>query len=112
MCFPWPNCSRTTACGQSCKRLFPDYLTCTRDADITLVTDIYAAREKDPGDIKAAQIVEGMLRNGIQAIHTPSFDDTEQYLRAHWQPGDLVITMSCGNINLLNDQLQKHGEEG
>ena len=34
----------------------------------------------------------------------------EAYLRAHWQPGDLVITMSCGNINLLNAQIQKHGD--
>lgn len=93
------------------KRLFPDYLTCTRDADITLVTDIYAAREKDPGDIKAAQIVEGMLRNGIQAIHTPSFDDTEQYLRAHWQPGDLVLTMGCGNIDQLNEQMHAREAE-
>ncbi len=87
------------------KRLFSDYLTCTRIADITLVTDIYAAREKDPGDIKAEMLVEGMQRNGINAIHTPSFDDTEAYLRAHWQPGDLVLTMGCGNINQLNDQI-------
>lgn len=93
------------------KRLFPDYLTCTRDADITLVTDIYAAREKDPGDIKATQIVEGMLQNGIQAVHTPSFADTERYLREHWQPGDLVLTMGCGNINQLNEQMNEHEAE-
>ena len=90
------------------KRLFKDYLTCTRDADITLVTDIYAAREKDPGDIKATQIVEGMLANGVEAVHTPTFDDTERYLRDHWQPGDLVLTMGCGNINQLNDQFNEH----
>ncbi|HNW86592.1 MAG TPA: UDP-N-acetylmuramate--L-alanine ligase [Candidatus Limiplasma sp.] len=90
------------------KRLFPDYLTCTRDADITLVTDIYAAREKDPGDIKATQIVEGMLAHGVNAVYTPTFDATEQYLRAHWQPGDLVLTMGCGNINQLNDQMNEH----
>ena len=41
---------------------------------------------------------------------TPTFDDTEAYLRAHWQPGDLVLTMGCGNINLLNEQMQKHGD--
>ncbi|MDD3213645.1 MAG: UDP-N-acetylmuramate--L-alanine ligase [Eubacteriales bacterium] len=90
------------------KRLFNDYLTCTKDADITLVTDIYAAREKDPGDIKAEQLVEGMRENGINAVHTPSFDDTENYLRAHWQPGDLVLTMGCGNINQLNEQIHLH----
>ena len=90
------------------KRLFNDYLSCTQAADITLVTDIYAAREKDPGDIHAIQLVEGMRSHGVNAIHTPTFDDTEAYLRAHWQPGDLVLTMGCGNINQLNDQIWDH----
>ena len=90
------------------KRLFNDYLTCTEAADVTLVTDIYAAREKDPGDIKAEQLVEGMRAHGLSAVHTPSFDDTEAYLRAHWQPGDLVLTLGCGNINQLNDQMEAH----
>jgi UDP-N-acetylmuramate--alanine ligase len=93
------------------KRLFADYLTCTRDADITLVTDICAAREKDPGDIHAGQIVEGMLAKGVRAVHTPTFDDTERYLRAHWQPGDLVLTLGCGNINQLNEQMCRHETE-
>ncbi|NLV57252.1 MAG: UDP-N-acetylmuramate--L-alanine ligase [Clostridiales bacterium] len=93
------------------KRLFEDYLTCTREADITLVTDIYAAREKDPGDIKASQIVKGMRANGINAVHTPSFDDTERYLREHWQEGDLVLTMGCGNINQLNDQIWENQQK-
>ena len=90
------------------KRLFADYLTCTAEADITLVTDIYAAREKDPGDIKAEQIVEGMRQKGLNAVHTASFNDTERYLREHWQPGDIVLTMGCGNINQLNDQMNRH----
>lgn len=92
------------------KGLFQDYLTCTQEADFTLVTDIFAAREKDPGDIRAEMVVEGMRAHGIQAVHTPTFDDTEKYLRAHWQPGDLVLTMGCGNINLLNEQMQLHGD--
>ncbi len=94
------------------KRLFDDYLTCTQAADITLVTDIYAAREKDPGDIKAEQIVEGMKQHGINAIHTPSFADTEKYLRQSWQAGDLVLTLGCGNINQLNDLMWEHEQQG
>lgn len=92
------------------KLLFNDYLTCTQEADITLVTDIYGAREVDPGDIKTEMLIEGMTKNGVKAIHTPSFDDTEAYLRAHWEPGDLVLTMGCGNINLLNEQINNHGD--
>lgn len=93
------------------KNLFNEYLTCTELADVTVVTDICAAREKDPGDINSGMLVEGMKQHGINAVWTPTFDDTEAYLRAHWQPGDLVITMGCGDINLLNDQIHRHEME-
>lgn len=96
---------------QRVKRLFDEYLTCTQEADFTLVTDICAAREKDPGDIHSGMLVDGMRQHGINAVWTPSFDDTEAYLRSHWQPGDLVITMGCGDINLLNDQISRHEKE-
>ena len=90
------------------RSLFQDYLTCTREADITLVTDICAAREKDPGDLNSGMLVEGMREHGLEAYWTPSFDDTEAWLRAHWKKGDLVITMGCGDINLLNKQIHEH----
>jgi len=90
------------------KTLFEDYLTCTQKADITLVTDIFAAREQDPGDINSQMLVDGMRGHGINAILTPDFDRTEAWLMEHGRPGDLVLTMGCGNINLLNEQMQRH----
>jgi UDP-N-acetylmuramate--alanine ligase len=90
------------------RTLFDQYLTCTEEADFTLVTDICAAREKDPGDLDSGMLVQGMRDHGICAVWTPSFDDTESYLKDHWRPGDLVITMGCGDINLLNDQIHRH----
>ena len=93
------------------RSLFTDYLTCTEEADYTLVTDICAAREKDPGDLNSGMLVEGMKAHGIDAVWTPSFDDTEAYLRARWRPGDLVLTMGCGDVNLLNAQIHRHEEE-
>jgi UDP-N-acetylmuramate--alanine ligase len=90
------------------RTLFDQYLTCTEEADYTLVTDICAAREKDPGDLNSGMLVEGMRKNGINAEWTPSFDDTEEYLKSHCRPGDLVLTMGCGDINLLNDQIHRH----
>lgn len=93
------------------KGLFDDFLTCTMEADITLVTDIFAAREVDPGDIHSSMLVEGMRKKGIRAYLTPTFEDTENWLLENGQPGDLVLTMGCGNINLLNDLMQKHWDE-
>ena len=93
------------------RTLFDEYLDCTGDADFTLVTDICAAREKDLGDLNSGMLVEGMRRHGIDAVWTPSFDDTERYLRSHWKSGDLVLTMGCGDINLLNEQMNRHAAE-
>ena len=90
------------------RTLFDQYLTCTEEADYTLVTDICAAREKDPGDLNSGMLVDGMRAHGIDAKWTPSFDDTEEYLRSHCKEGDLVLTMGCGDINLLNDQIHRH----
>ncbi len=93
------------------KTLFDEYLTCTAKADITLVTDIFAAREVDPGDIHTGMLIDGMKQHGVKAHHTPDFDATEAWLLQNGQENDLVITMGCGNINLLNEQMQKHEQE-
>lgn len=91
------------------KKLFSQFLDTFSDADKVLVTDICASREVDPGDIASEMLIAPLHEHGVDAVLTPSFDDTERYLRAHWQPGDLVITLGCGNIDLLNDQIITHG---
>jgi len=93
------------------RTLFDEYLTCTALADVTVVTDICAAREKDPGDLHSGMLVEGMKAHGVNAVWTPSFDDTEKYLREHMKPGDLAITMGCGDVNMLNEQIHRHDRE-
>ena len=93
------------------KTLFKDYIHCCDLADEILITDIFAAREKDPGDIHATMLVDAMKKEGLPVHYTPTFDDAEKFLRENWQPGDLVITMSCGDVHLLNAQIQKHGDD-
>lgn len=92
------------------KNLFNEFVECFDGVDHVLITDIYGAREKDPGDIRTEMLLEPMRARGLTVDHTPTFDDAEAFLRAHWQPGDLAITLGCGNINLLNDQIKAHGD--
>ena len=87
------------------KTLFQDYLSCTEEADYTLVTDIYAARENDPGDLDSGRLVDGMQAKGVRAVWTPSFEDAAAVLRNGVREGDLVLTLGCGNIYLLNEML-------
>ena len=93
------------------KTLFDQFVNETFDgADKLLITDICASREKDPGDIRSEMLIEPLRERGIDAVLTPTFDDTERYLRAHWQPGDIMISHGCGDIDLLNEQIAKHGD--
>ena len=92
------------------KTLFDQFLETFYRADHVLITDICAAREKDPGDIHSRMLIEPLRQRGVDAVLTPSFDDTEAYLRAHWQPGDLMISHGCGDIDLLNEQIAEHGD--
>ena len=78
--------------------------------DKLLITDICAARESDPGDICSEMLIEPLRARGIDAVLTPTFDDAERYLRAHWKPGDLMISHGCGDIDLLNEQIARNGD--
>ena len=92
------------------KTLFNQFLETFDRADRVLITDICAARETDPGDISSEMLIAPLRARGVDAVLTPTFDDAEAYLRAHWQPGDLMISHGCGDIDLLNEQIAKHGD--
>ena len=92
------------------KTLFNAFLETFDGVDRLLVTDICAARESDPGDIRSEMLIEPLRARGVDAVLTPSFDDAEAYLRAHWQEGDVMVSHGCGDIDLLNEQIAQHGD--
>ena len=92
------------------KTLFNQFLETFDVADVVLITDIMGAREVDPGDIKSEMLIEPLRARGVNAVLTPTFDDAEAYLRAHWHSGDIMISHGCGNIDLLNEQIALHGD--
>ncbi len=92
------------------KALFNGFVETFDEADHILITDVMGARESDPGDVKSDMFLEPLRARGKNVDVTPTFDDAEAYLRSHWQPGDLVITLGCGNIDLLNEQIAKKGD--
>jgi UDP-N-acetylmuramate--alanine ligase len=92
------------------KALFNGFVETFDEADRILITNIMGARESDPGDIRSEMFLEPLRARGKKVEVTPTFDDAEAYLRSHWHSGDLVITLGCGNIDLLNEQIAKKGD--
>ncbi len=74
-------------------------------ADKVVLADIYAAREKDPGDISSKDLARELEKLGKEVHHFHSFDDIENFLLENCINGDLLITMGAGDIVSVGENL-------
>ena len=67
---------------------------------VTLVSDIYAARdtEEDRSAVSAMDLVRAINENGQIAHYVPDFEDIEEILVADVVPQDVVLVMGAGDI--------------
>ena len=87
------------------KALFDEFAKALCAADEVLLTDIYAAREKDDLGVSSALLAERIGELGTKAVYLPGFPELEAYIRENLQPGDLLITMGAGNIVDAGEEL-------
>jgi UDP-N-acetylmuramate--alanine ligase len=95
--------------------LFHDFISAFDQADHVLVTDIYAAREKQPEDGFSAQlIVEEMTYPG--ANYLPDFTKAAAFLVDRLMPGDVLIVLSAGDADQISTrvlaQIKERSEAG
>ncbi|MBP1754838.1 MAG: murC [Firmicutes bacterium] len=74
-------------------------------ADKIVLADIYAAREKDPGDISSKDLVRELEKLGKEVYYFPCFDEIENFLLQNCMNGDLLITMGAGDIVSVGENL-------
>ncbi len=74
-------------------------------ADNVVIADIYAAREKNPGDISSMDLVNELQKIGKDAHYFPCFDEIENFLLENCMNGDLLITMGAGDIVSVGEKL-------
>jgi len=85
------------------KLLLDEFAGAFEDADHVIVTDVYASREKDSLGINAANVVKRMKHR--DARHVTSLMDATNALAAGVQAGDVVITLSAGDGNVVGESL-------
>ncbi len=78
------------------------------DADILIVTDIYAAREEPiPGITGELVAEEARKLRHREVIYIPDKDEVVPYLQKHVKPNDMVITLGAGDIYKAGENLIK-----
>ena len=74
-------------------------------ADHVVLADIFAAREPDTGMVSSMDIVNLMKDTGCDVHYFPTFKEIEDYLLAHIQGRDLLITMGAGDVVKVGEEL-------
>jgi len=71
-------------------------------ADAVAVTEIYAAREDPIAGVSGKLVVDALAaeRPGMPVAWTPSLEDAVRFLSRRTRPGDLVLTIGAGDVEL------------
>ena len=86
--------------------LFDEFCGCLNEADIALVTDIYAAGEAPIEGASQAALVEGLEAHGHKdARALSSLDDLPREIASIAEPGDYVICLGAGDITKHANEL-------
>ncbi len=74
-------------------------------ADNVIITDIYAAREKDNGEIHARDLAKKIKEKNSNTIYLSTFKEIEDYLILKVKKGDVILTMGAGNVYLIGESI-------
>lgn len=92
------------------KNLLNDFAKALTDFDYIIVTDIYAAREKNTYDISSQDLVNAINNISKKAIYIKDFEDICIYLLEHANPKDLILTLGAGTVNKIGPMLLEFGK--
>ncbi len=87
------------------RALMDDFARALSLADHVVLADIYAARETDTLGISSRDLMERIRKLGTPCEYFPTFDEIENYLLEHCEPGDLLITMGAGDVFQIGERL-------
>lgn len=85
------------------KALFDDFVRVLQKPDLTLLAEIYAAREINTIGISS----NDLARQIPGALYFETLDELEDYLHGLAQPGDLILTVGAGDIYTVGEALVK-----
>ena len=83
------------------KALFDDFVRELKAADVVLLAEIYAAREKNTIGISSRDLAAHLPG----AIYCPTLADVTERLRELAREGDLILTVGAGNIYTAGEAL-------
>ena len=82
-----------------------DFAKALSNFDHVILTDIYAAREVDTGEVSSNDVVKEIQKLGKEAICIGDFEEIVNYVKKNASPKDIVITLGAGNVTSIGPML-------
>lgn len=83
--------------------LFDEFSTAFNGLDNLILTDIYAAREKDTGIVSSKMLSDAVSKNGVNCTYIKDFKDILNHLKSELKEGDLLVTMGAGDVYKIGE---------
>jgi UDP-N-acetylmuramate--alanine ligase len=81
-------------------------------ADVVILTDVYAAREKPIEGVTGQMIADTARDAGVQVRYVPVRAEVVDAVAAELRPGDLCLTLGAGNLDMAARELHQHFSGG
>lgn len=91
--------------------LLDRFVIAFNDADVLVVTHIYAAGERPIEGITAESLVKGIREHGHkEVLLCPDLEEVVPMVEKLMEPGDLVLTLGAGNIFREGERFLERGK--
>jgi UDP-N-acetylmuramate--alanine ligase len=88
--------------------LLGDFARAFNEADLVVVSDIYAAGEEPIAGISSARLVDEMRKSGhLGARYIAKRADVATHLAPDLRDGDILITLGAGDVWMVGEEILK-----
>ena len=88
------------------KTLLDDFAKALLNFDYVVLTDIYAAREKNIYGVSSMDLVNRINEfSENKAVYLKDFEEISKYVKEYAEFGDIVLTLGAGNVNQVGNMI-------
>lgn len=87
------------------KNLLNDFAESLLDFDHIILTDVYAAREKNIFNISSQDLADKLESLGKHVTYIHEFDTIVEFLKKNAQSGDIILTLGAGTVTNIGPML-------
>ncbi|HOV91527.1 MAG TPA: UDP-N-acetylmuramate--L-alanine ligase [Candidatus Kapabacteria bacterium] len=90
------------------QEFYKEFAQAFDDADVLVITDVYAARENPIPGISGELIAQQAKIYGHKNVHyIPDFENIIEFLLSELKQGDMLITIGAGNISKISQLIKE-----